>query len=196
MLEKEKDIDAVTVTTPDHNHAIIAMAAIKKGKHTYCQKPLTHTVFEARQLALAAKQAKVTTQMGNQGHADEGARQINEWVAAGELGTVREVHCWTNRPVWPQGVGRPEGDMPVPDTVAWDLWLGAAAHRPYIERAYHPFNWRGWLDFGTGALGDMACHTAKIAVMALHLFDPDSGVAENSGIVENETYPKNSKITF
>ncbi|MEQ8955316.1 MAG: Gfo/Idh/MocA family oxidoreductase [Gammaproteobacteria bacterium] len=130
MLDREPEIDAVLISTPDHMHAPIAMHAMNLGKHVYMQKPLCHTVAECRVLASAARRNNVVTQMGNQGHAEEGARLINEWVASGTLGTIEEVHCWTNRPVWPQGIPRPEGEMPVPATVDWDLWLGAAAYRP------------------------------------------------------------------
>jgi predicted dehydrogenase len=134
--------------------------------------------------------------MGNQGHSEEGLRLMQEWFNAGAIGEVREVHCWTNRPIWPQGEGRPKQVDEVPASLHWDLFLGPAPERPYNATAYHPFKWRGWLDFGTGALGDMACHTANMPVMALSLFNPESVVAESSGIVENETYPANSKITF
>jgi hypothetical protein len=155
MLDKEPEIDALLISTPDHMHAPVAMHAMALGKHVYVQKPLCHTVAEARLLAASARVNNVVTQMGNQGHAEEGARLINEWIASGALGTVREVHCWTNRPVWPQGIARPEGSMPVPGTMDWNLWLGAAPHRPYMDRFYHPFNWRGWANFGTGVVGDM-----------------------------------------
>ncbi|MCX6569058.1 MAG: Gfo/Idh/MocA family oxidoreductase, partial [Candidatus Aminicenantes bacterium] len=157
MLEKEKGIDAITVTVPDHNHAVIAMAAIKLGKHVYVQKPLTHTIKEARLLAKAAKEAKVVTQMGNQGHSKEGARLICEWIWAGAIGDVFEAHCWTDRPIWPQGVDAPNEIPSVPSTLDWDVWLGPAPFRPY-HPAYHPFKWRGLWDFGTGALGDMGAH--------------------------------------
>ncbi|TFG96770.1 MAG: Gfo/Idh/MocA family oxidoreductase [Calditrichales bacterium] len=194
MLEKEKDIEAVTVTTPDHNHAIIAMTAIKMGKHVYCQKPLTHTIFEARALAKAAKEAKVATQMGNQGHASEGARLVNEWIWDGAIGDVREVHTWTNRPIWPQGIGRPETLPATPPTIDWDLWLGPAPFRPY-HPAYAPFVWRGWWDFGTGALGDMGAHIMDHPFWALNLQYPDSVEASSSAFNE-ETYPLASVITY
>jgi predicted dehydrogenase len=151
MLEKEKGIDAITVTVPDHNHAVIAMAAIKLGKHVYVQKPLTHTIKEARMLTQAAKQANVITQMGNQGHSKEGARLICEWIWDGAIGNVFEVHTWTNRPIWPQGIDAPKEIPSVPSTLEWDVWLGPAPFRPY-HPAYHPFAWRGFWDFGTGAL--------------------------------------------
>jgi predicted dehydrogenase len=173
MLEKEKGIDAVTVSTPDHNHAVIAMAAIKLGKHVYVQKPLTHTIKEARVLAQAAKEAKVVTQMGNQGHAGEGARLICEWIWDGAIGNVHEAHCWTNRPIWPQGIDAPKEIPSVPSTLDWDVWLGPAPFRPY-HPAYHPFKWRGLWDFGTGALGDMGAHIFDQPFWALKLKSPTS----------------------
>lgn len=177
MLEKlGNKIDAVTVSTPDHMHFPIAMAALSLGKHVFVEKPLTHTIDEARRLAALAREKKVATQMGNQGHANEGLRLIREWFQAGVLGEVREVHSWTNRPIWPQGVGRPDHSksMPVvPSTLDWDLWLGVAATREY-DPAYVPFNWRGYWDFGTGALGDMGCHIMDGAYWALDLTAPSS----------------------
>ena len=160
MLDKEAaNIDAVTVGTPDHIHAVASMAAIKAGKHVYCQKPLTHTLFECRELTKAAKAAGVMTSMGNQGHASEGARLTNEWIQAGVIGDVREVHVWSDRAgkPWKQGIGRPVDTPAVPSTLDWNLWLGPIRERPY-NPAYAPFGWRGWWDFGTGALGDMGCH--------------------------------------
>ncbi len=165
MLEQEKGLDAVVVATPDHTHAVASMAAIKAGKHVYCEKPLTRTVFEARALAKAAREAKVATQMGNQGMAFEGNRLINEWLADGAIGPVREVHVWSDRPThkgklplwWAQGIERPADTPPVPATLDWDLWLGPAPWRPY-HPAYVPFRWRGWWDFGSGGLGDMGIH--------------------------------------
>ncbi len=197
MLDREPSIDAVLISTPDHMHTPIAMHAMNLGKHVYVQKPLCHTVAEARILAAAARRNNVVTQMGNQGHAEEGARLINEWVASGELGTIEEVHCWTNRPVWPQGIGRPEGDMPVPAAMDWDLWLGAAPYRPYIDRAYHPFNWRGWLDFGTGVVGDMGAHIIDHPYWALDLGLPEKISASSSRFGRDmETFPIASKIHF
>src|SRR5262249_2722839 len=172
MLEKLGDkIDAVTVSTPDHTHAPASIKAIKMGKHVYCQKPLTHTVWEARQMRVLAKQNHVCTQMGNQGTAENGLRRAAELVQAGVLGQVTEVHVWTNRPIWPQApqvMARPKGQHTIPSNVHWDLFLGSAPERPYAP-GYHPFAWRGWWDFGTGALGDMACHTANLPFMALKL---------------------------
>jgi len=196
MLDKmDSDIDAVTVSTPDHSHAPASIMAMRMGKHCFCQKPLTWSVYEARLMRETAKKYNVATQMGNQGTSHGGLREAVEVIRDGAIGVAKEVHVWTNRPVWPQGTGRPTETPSVPSNIHWDLFLGPAQERPY-NPAYHPFKWRGWLDFGTGALGDMACHTANMVVMALDLFDPESVVAETSGIVENETYPKDSKITF
>ncbi|MFN5135236.1 MAG: Gfo/Idh/MocA family protein [Chitinophagaceae bacterium] len=158
MLEKEKNnIDAVSVSTPDHTHAIATLAAMQLGKHVYVQKPLTHDIYEARMLTEAAQRYKVVTQMGNQGGSGEGVRLMQEWYNAGLIGNVTQVYAWTNRPVWPQGIARPSGTHQIPSTLKWDLWLGPAKAIDYNPK-YHPFNWRGWWDFGTGALGDMACH--------------------------------------
>jgi len=194
MLEKEPSIDAVIVATPDHNHAHTAMAAMKAGKHVFVQKPLTTTIYEARKLKEAAREYKVATQMGNQGHAGESNRLIVEWVADGAIGPVREVHCWTNRPIWPQGIDRPEDTPKVPKTLDWDLWLGPAPVRPY-HPAYHPFKWRGWWDFGTGALGDMACHIMDTPVWALNLGHATSAEAVATPVNE-ETGPLRSMINF
>jgi len=196
MLDELGDkVDAVTVSTPDHTHAVAAATAMKMGKHCFCQKPLTWSVDEARTLRRLANEHGVATQMGNQGTAADGLREGVEVIRSGALGEITDVYVWTNRPVWPQGTGRPEETPPVPEGLSWDLFLGPAPERPY-HPAYHPFKWRGWIDFGTGALGDMACHTANMAVMALDLFDPKSVVAESTGIVEGESYPKASQITF
>ncbi len=204
MLDKmDKDIDAVMVATPDHIHAVVAMAAIKAGKHVYVQKPLTHTVYEARKLTEAARKMGVATQMGNQGHSQEGCRLVKEWIADGAIGDVREVHCWTNRPVWPQGILRPADAPAVPANLNWDLWLGPAPHRPY-NPAYLPFNWRAWYDFGCGALGDMACHVMDAAFWALDLKYPISVQASRGEqvtkmwerVVNNETYPNASAVHY
>jgi predicted dehydrogenase len=173
MLEKQKDIEAVIVATPDHTHAVAAMAAMQLGKHVYVQKPLTRAVGEARLLTEAARKYKVATQMGNQGHSGEGVRLIAEWIWDGAIGPVREVHCWTNRPVWPQGISRPRDTPPLPDELDWNLWVGPSRMRPY-HPAYLPFNWRAWWDFGCGALGDMACHVMDAAYTALKLKYPTS----------------------
>jgi predicted dehydrogenase len=200
MLDEMGDqIDAITVSTPDHTHAPAAAMGLRMGKHVFCQKPLTWSIEEARVLRELFQQQKpngVCTQMGNQGTADTRLREGVEFLRTGQLGDIKEVHIWTNRPIWPQGEGRPQETAEPPKVLHWDLFLGPAPDRPYNPTAYHPFKWRGWIDFGTGALGDMACHTANLPVMALNLFDPVSVVAESSGIVENETFPKNSKITF
>jgi len=193
MLE-QKDIDAVVVTVPDHAHAVAAMAAMRLGKHVYCEKPLTHDIYEARQMAAAALEHKVATQMGNSGHASEALRSAVDWVKAGVIGPVREVHAWSNRPIWPQGISRPTDQPPVPRYLDWDLWLSTAPERPF-NPAYHPFNWRGWWDFGTGALGDMGCHIIDAAYWALELGQPDWVEAESSP-VNSETAPKWSIVRY
>ncbi len=158
MLEKEhKNIDAVTISTPDHTHAVAALAAIERKKHVYCQKPLTYSIHEARSLTEAARKYKVVTQMGNQFGSSDHVRVMKEWYEAGLIGDVTSVVAWTNRPVWPQGIPTPTGKFDIPKELDWDLWLGPARQIEY-NPAYHPFNWRGWWEFGTGALGDMGCH--------------------------------------
>ena len=202
MLDKEKTIDAVLVAAPDHVHAVAAMAAIRHGKHVYCEKPLTHTVFEARALAKAAKEAGVATQMGNQGMAFEGNRLIKEWLADGAVGTVREVHVWSDRPTrlgttdlwWPQGIERPKDEPPIPATLDWELWLGPAPLRPY-HPAYVPFSWRGWWDFGEGGLGDMGIHNIAPAFDALKLTAPTS-VHASSTPVFAESLPVASIVHY
>lgn len=210
MLEKLGDkVDAVTVSTPDHMHAPPAIKAMRMGKHVYVQKPMTHTVWEARQMRLLAKEHKVCTQLGNQGTAETGVRRAAEIVQAGVLGQVKEVHVWTNRPIWPQGAdaimnvpaareaalaalykktSRPLPYAEAPKHVHWDLFVGAAPERPFTP-GIHPFAWRGWLDYGTGALGDMACHTANMAYMALKLGSPLSAEAKDVHELNSETYP-------
>ncbi len=179
MLENQKDIDAVVIATPDHVHAAAATMAMKMGKHVYVQKPLTYTVHEARTLRKTAKETGVVTQMGNQGHSSDDARRINEWVQAGAIGPVREVHVWTNRPIWPQGMDRPEGKAKVPKDLAWDIFLGPA---PYVEYSpeYHPFAWRGWTDYGVGALGDMGAHLIDHPYWALGLDYPKTVEASST----------------
>jgi hypothetical protein len=189
-------IDAVTVSTPDHMHAMIASLAMRHGKHVYCQKPLVQTIYEARYLRDLARTSGVVTQMGNQGSSADGLRRAVECIQGGIIGQVRQVHVWTNRPVWPQGMGRPAGSDPVPSSLDWDLWIGAAAMRPFKDGVYHPFKWRGWLDFGTGALGDMACHTVNMPFRALRLGYPTKIEATVIGKMNNETYPLGSKIEF
>lgn len=217
--EMAKDIDAVTVSTPDHTHAPAAIMAMKLKKHVYCQKPLTHTVYEARQMREIAKQMGVCTQMGNQGSAANGLRRAVELVQAGIIGPVQEAHVWTNRPIWPQApkvTSRPP-EAPVPEGVHWEEFIGPAPFRPYAKYeepapkpgeekkegrrarrqrgAYHDFNWRGWWDFGTGALGDMACHTANMAFRSLKLGYP-TGVVADATDVNPETYPSSAKVTL
>jgi len=197
MLEKEdKNIDAVTVSTPDHLHACVASAAMKLGKHVYCQKPLTQTVYEARYLRSLAKEQGVITQMGNQGSSEDGLRRAVEIVHAGLIGPVKQIHVWTNRPIWPQGIRRPAGQDPVPPNFKWDLWLGPAPQRPFKQGVYHPFKWRGWFDFGTGALGDMACHTANMPFRAAKLGYPRLVELVDHSELNPDTYPNSSKIRF
>lgn len=172
MLDQEADgIDAVSVSTADHTHAVAAMAAMQRGKHVYVQKPLTHNIFEARALTEAARKYRVVTQMGNQFASADYVRTAKEWVDAGLIGKVENVITWTNRPVWPQGIAAPSGKYDIPKTLDWDLWLGPAAHVDY-NPIYHPFNWRGWWNFGTGALGDMACHIMDAAFRILPIDYP------------------------
>ena len=204
MLEKEHaHIDAVSVSTPDHNHAVQAMAAMKLGKHVYVQKPLTHDVFEARMLTEAAKKYKVVTQMGNQGSSGDGVRQLLEWYNAGLLGDVHTVYCWTDRPVWPQGIPWSTEKTPVPTELDWNLWLGTAPEKEYVKNLV-PFNWRGWWDYGTGALGDMACHIIEPAFRVLDLKYP-SDVSASIGTVYTgffnrayypESAPPSSHVIF
>jgi len=195
MLDNEKSIEAVIVATPDHFHTVAAMAAMRRGKHVYVQKPLTRLVSEARALTEAARKYKVVTQMGNQGHSGDGVRNICEWIWAGVIGEVREVHAWTNRPVWPQGIDRPKGEDPIPDTLDWDLWIGPAPMRPYVKGVYNPFSWRGWWDFGGGALADMACHVLDPVFWALKLKYPTS-VEASCTPVNNETFPLASIVHY
>jgi len=195
MLEQEaKHIDAVTVSTPDHTHTVAGMMAMKLGKHTRIQKPLARTVWEVRQLVQAAKKYKVATQMGNQGHAEEGTRQIREWVEAGAIGTVREIQLWTNRPIWPQALDRPLDEYFTPSWLDWELWLGPAPARPY-HPAYAPFKWRGWWDFGTGALGDIACHSMDASFWALELGYP-TRIEPESTKLYSESAPAVSRLTY
>jgi predicted dehydrogenase len=186
MLDKEhKSIDAVSVSTPDHNHAVQAMAAMERGKHVYVQKPLTHDIYEARMLTEAAKKYKVVTQMGNQGSSGDGVRQLVEWHNAGLLGDVHTVYCWTNRPVWPQGIEWSTKKAEVPKELDWDLWLGTAPYKDYVEKIV-PFNWRGWWDYGTGALGDMACHIIEPPFRVLGLKYPSDVTASVGSVYVDE----------
>jgi len=191
--EMEKAIDAFTVSTPDHCHAVIASMGMKMGKHAHVQKPLTKSIYEARYLGKLAAEKKLATQMGNQGTASSDLREAAAIIKSGAVGTVKEVHVWTNRPVWDQGIDRPSDTPEVPPFLHWSEWIGPAETRPY-NPAYHPFKWRGWWAFGTGALGDMACHTLNMPYMALDLRDPVSVQATTSGH-NLETYPAWSVIT-
>ncbi|MCA9121531.1 MAG: Gfo/Idh/MocA family oxidoreductase [Planctomycetaceae bacterium] len=198
MLDQLGDkVDIVTVSTPDHNHAAAAIKAMRMKKHVYCQKPLTWSIREARMMREVSQEMGVVTQMGNQGTSEDGLREAVEVIRSGAIGDVAEVHIWSNRPVWPQGVGRPEGEDPIPEDLNWDAWIGPAPMRPFKKGVYHSFNWRGWVDFGTGALGDMACHTTNMPVMALELWDPIAVTAvKNPGIFEGETFPGSSALMF
>ncbi len=202
MLDKEhKSVDAVSVSTPDHTHAVAAMAAIQRGKHVYVQKPLTYSIHEARMLTDAAKRYKVVTQMGNQFASADHVRRAKEMVNAGLIGDVNRVYTWTNRPVWPQGIPAPTGNHEIPKELDWDLWLGPAPAIAY-NPAYLPFNWRGWWNFGTGALGDMACHIMDAAFRILPIDYPTevecSATTAWSGFFEqanyNESCPSSSII--
>jgi hypothetical protein len=194
--EMGSEIDGVTVSTPDHNHGVAAIRAMKMGKHCFCQKPLTQNVQEARMMRQLAKDKKLATQMGNQGSAETGLRRSIEVIQAGVIGKPLELHVWSNRPVWPQGFERPSGSDSVPAHLDWDAWLGPAADRPYKEGIYHSFNWRGWYDFGTGALGDMACHTVNMPFRALKLGYPNVIECELASRVYPETFPKTTRIRF
>ncbi len=194
LVQEEDRIDAVIVSTPDHSHAPAALRALEAGKHVFCQKPLTHTVEEARQLGQAAEEAGVATQMGIQHHAHDGLRTVREIIEAGAVGPVREVHLWTNRPIWPQAEERPLQMYHVPDHINWDLWLGPAEERPY-HPDYVPFSWRGWKPFGTGALGDMGCHYMDGAFWALQLEAPTQIVAETTPTYP-ESYPEASRVEY
>ena len=191
--EMGKSIDAVTVSTTDHVHAPAGLMAMRMGKHCFCQKPLTRTIYEARLMGEIAREMKVATQMGNQGTADDDLRQAAAWLRTGVLGEVKEHHVWTNRPIWPQGIERGE-PKPVPPNLDWDLWLAVAPKRPYADN-YHGFRWRGWWDFGTGALGDIACHSLSMAFMGLGLTNPISVEAKHSGH-NKDSFPSSSVITF
>jgi predicted dehydrogenase len=207
MLDKQKDIEAVVVATPDHSHAVIAMAAMRRGKHVYVQKPMTKYVWEARMLTEAARKYKVVTQMGNQGHSGQGVKTFEKMVADKIIGDITEAHAWTNRPIWPQGVNMPPQEIPVPEGLDWNLWIGPAPFRPYAQfpdvnntrgggmQTYAPFNWRGWWDFGAGALGDMACHVLDCAFSGLKLKYPTS-VEACASPVNDQTFPMASIIRF
>jgi predicted dehydrogenase len=189
-----KSIDAVMVATADHTHAGIAATGLTMGKHIYCQKPLTHSVYESRLLTKLAAKYKVATQMGNQGNSSDGVRQLCEWIWNNEIGEIREVHAWTDRPIWPQGIERPAKVMTVPKTLNWDLFIGPAPMRPYNE-IYTPWNWRGWWDFGTGAFGDMACHVLDPVFRSLKLGYPEK-VRGSSTIINTESAPHAETVEF
>ncbi len=194
MLEKEKSIDAVLCATPDHNHAIVSITAMKQGKHVYCEKPLTHCVWEAREVARVAKETGVATQMGNQGHSSEGIRQTCEWIWDGAIGAVREVHAWSDAGGWTTGRGRPKETPAVPSGFNWDKWLGPRPDRAY-NPAYAPYNWRGWWAFGGGCIGDMACHNLDAAVWALKLEHPQT-IEASTTFVDSEVTPPGSLFTY
>ena len=196
MLDKRKDIDAVMIATPDHMHAPITMAALRAGKHVYVEKPMAHSIEEARRMTSLAKDTGLVTQMGNNGHAGEGLREIREWIQAGVVGPIREIHCWSDRPGhwWKQDFDRPTDRPPVPPDLDWNLWIGAAPERPY-HPVYCPIAWRGWFDFGTGALGDMAIHNMDPAFYALDL-DPPVAVEAQSSPLKKESYPAWQIITY
>jgi predicted dehydrogenase len=196
MLDREgKSIDAVVITVPDHTHAVAAKWCMERGKHVYVEKPLAHDIWETRFLTEMAAKYNVATQMGNQGYSSEGERIAAEIIWSGEIGDVTEVHAWTNRPIWPQGITALPPEEKIPETLDWNLWLGPASMRPYSS-AYLPFNWRAWLDFGCGALGDIACHVLGAANMALRLGAPVSVEAVYQEGKSPYTFPKKSRIHF
>jgi len=204
MLEKEhKNFDAVSVSTPDHTHAIAAMGAMQLGKHVYVQKPLAHDIYEARMLTEAAVRNKVVTQMGNQGSSGDGVRKLMEWYNAGIIGDAKEVYIWTDRPVWPQGVPWPKTKGTIPAELDWDLWLGTAPQKDYVDNIL-PFNWRGWWDYGTGALGDMGCHLIEAPFRVLNLGYPTEAACSVSSVYTGpfrraytpESAPASSSVTL
>lgn len=195
MFDEMRDsIDAVMVATADHTHGVIAATALSLGKHVFCQKPLTHSIYESRLLTRLAEEHKVATQMGNHGNSGDGVRQVCEWIWNGEIGEIREVHAWTDRPIWPQGLQRPTEVMTPPETLDWDLFVGPAPMRPFHE-IYTPWNWRGWWDFGTGAFGDMACHVLDPVYQSLKLGYPDT-VRGSSTAINTESPPQAETVEF
>jgi predicted dehydrogenase len=197
MLDKHhKDIDAVFVGTPDFHHFPATMHAMQLGLGCYTQKPLTHTIWEARQLTEAYKRYKVPTQMGNQGHASESTRLVYEYIRSGMLGDIKEAHFWTNRPIWPQGLARPEGEDSVPSALDWNLWLGPAPKRPYKQGVYHAFKWRGWYDFGTGSIGDIAPHTMSAFFWAMAPIKPAFVEPATMSEWYPETYPQRVAVRW
>jgi len=194
MLEKQKDIDAVVIATPDHTHTITAAAAMDLGKHVYLQKPLTHSIWESRYLTQLAEKTGVVTQMGNEGHSSDTVFEVAEVVQSGCLGTVKEAHVWTNRPIWRQGMPKPLKEVTVPKTLDWDMFIGPAKMRRYHPE-YHPWIWRGWWDFGTGALGDMGCHLLDVPNFALKLGQPIAFQASSS-LVNTESAPVAAQVSY
>ncbi|MCC5905813.1 MAG: Gfo/Idh/MocA family oxidoreductase [Balneolaceae bacterium] len=194
MLDTQEDIDAVVISTPDHTHAVISMEAIRRGKHVYTEKPLTYTLHEARELTKAAKESNVATQMGNHGQAEDATRRLREMIWDEVIGTIHHVHVWTDRPIWPQGITRPSYSEPVPSSLDWDLFIGPVPMQLY-HSSYHPFNWRGWWDFGTGALGDIGCHSFDPVFRALKLKYPVS-VQAVSTQVNADTFPLGSIVEY
>ena len=195
MLEKEKNLDGITVSTPDHMHAPVTMTALQRGIACYTQKPLTRTVHESRQVTLAARKAGVATQMGNQNHSGRTYQTLVHLIQAGTIGKIKRAHAWSNRPIWPQGIERPSATSEVPASLAWDLWLGVAPERPFVPNVYHPFKWRGWFDFGAGALGDMGCHIIDPIYWALELDSP-TAVSYDGPAPTKETFPKWERIHY
>lgn len=196
LLDNSAAIDGVIVSTPDFMHAPVALAAMQLGKHVFCQKPLTHTVFESRQMQKAAKREKVVTQMGNQIQSHTAYRTAVALVHSGKLGKVKEVHSWqAGKPSWPRNIERPSGADPIPKTVAWDLWQGVAPRRPYKSGMYHPFNWRGWQDYGTGQLGDFGCHILDPVFKSLELTAPLQLTAEAPPI-NDETWTESATVQY
>ena len=196
LLEKRKDVEAVVIATPDHMHAPITLASLRSGKHVYVEKPMAHSIEEARVMTRVAKETGLVTQMGNNGHAGEGLRLTREFIRAGAIGAVREIHCWSDRPGtwWKQDLDRPAETPPVPPELDWNLWLGAAGERPY-HPVYCPRVWRGWFDFGTGAMGDMAVHNMDPAFYVLDLGAPVAAEARTSPL-KTESYPAWQVITY
>lgn len=200
MFEEESDnFDAVSVSTPDHTHAIVGFNAMKRGKHVYVQKPLTHDIYEERMMVKAAKKYDVVTQMGDQGSSSDGIRLMKEWRDAGLIGDIKEAWCWTDRPVWPQGISWPDENPPVPDKLNWDLWLGTAEYTEYVDNLV-PFNWRGWWPYGTGALGDMGCHIiGPVFKLVEELHHPDEVTSSVSTLYDDmwqeAYYPKNGPVS-
>lgn len=192
--EMSKDIDAVMVATSDHTHAAITATAMTMNKHVFCQKPLTHSIYESRLITKLAAKYPVATQMGNQGNSGDGVRKVCEWIWNGEIGEIKEAHAWTDRPIWPQGLERPKQTMNIPNNFDWDLFIGPAAMRPYHE-LYTPWNWRGFWDFGTGAFGDMACHILDPIYRALHLRYPNA-ISGSATTVNTESAPQAEKVLF